>query len=264
MSRTRFRVCVGVLLVAGSFVAAAPAAAQAAMQVRVVSKSARIQRSCCAPVGPLLEVERGTVLDVLRTERDWVWVIVPADGYGTRRGGWIRAGNVEPVTPSAADLAAKQRERDEAEAVASAAETASIAEDNVTITDRRDGTSSTAANASASASFQFEDVHFDRNRYALRPEDLNILRPAVTALKADPSLIVNIEGHTCNLGTPAYNMALGVRRADAVKDYLVSQGIAAERLHTVSLGEAHPEYDNSHEQTRKLNRRVAVVPKTQP
>ena len=38
----------------------------------------------------------------------------------------------------------------------------------------------------------------------------------------------------------------------------------AERLHTVSLGEAHPEYDNSHEQTRKLNRRVAVVPKTQP
>ena len=66
--------------------------------------------------------------------------------------------------------------------------------------------------------------------------------------------------HTCNLGTAAYNLALGTRRANAVKEFLVSEGIAAERLHPVSFGEKQPKYDNSREDTRKLNRRVAVVP----
>ena len=72
---------------------------------------------------------------------------------------------------------------------------------------------------------------------------------------------MTIEGHTCSLGTGAYNLALGNRRADAVKDYLVSAGVPADRLITVSQGEAGAEHDNSHEETRRLNRRVALVPK---
>jgi OOP family OmpA-OmpF porin len=103
-------------------------------------------------------------------------------------------------------------------------------------------------------------VHFDRDRSALHPDDLAVLRAAVAALKANPSVVVNIEGYTCNLGTPKYNLALGLRRANAVKDFLISEGIAAERLHPVSFGETNPKYDNAKEDTRKLNRRVAVVP----
>jgi outer membrane protein OmpA-like peptidoglycan-associated protein len=58
-------------------------------------------------------------------------------------------------------------------------------------------------------------------------------------------------------------MALGGRRATAVRDFLVSQGISADRLHTASHGEAQPKHDNAHEETRRLNRRVAFVPENQ-
>jgi peptidoglycan-associated lipoprotein len=145
-------------------------------------------------------------------------------------------------------------------------------DDRVIITERKDGTGSGAANGAAngaatgggSESAQFGDVHFDRDRSTLLAGDMEILRAAVSALKADPTLVVTIEGHTCNLGSAAYNLALGTRRANAVRDYLVSEGVAAERLHIVSYGEKQPKYDNSREETRKLNRRVAVVPGAKP
>ena len=74
----------------------------------------------------------------------------------------------------------------------------------------------------------------------------------------DPNLRLTIEGYTCNLGTPAHNLALGVRRANTVRDYLLNQGIGADRLHTASLGEDQPKHDNTREETRRLNRRVAL------
>lgn len=92
---------------------------------------------------------------------------------------------------------------------------------------------------------------------------MDILRAALAALEADP-LLSNIEAYTCSLGTTTYNLALGARRANAVKNYLVSEGIAADRLHTVSPGEDHAKHDNSREETRQLNRRVALVPNVQP
>ena len=70
---------------------------------------------------------------------------------------------------------------------------------------------------------------------------------------------VEIEGHTCNIGTAEYNLALGDRRANAVRDYLVSRGVTADRLRTVSYGEERPKYDNAREETRRLNRRAALV-----
>ena len=70
---------------------------------------------------------------------------------------------------------------------------------------------------------------------------------------------IEIEGHTCNIGTAEYNLALGERRANAVRDYLASRGIGADRLRTVSYGEERPKYDNAREETRRLNRRAALV-----
>jgi peptidoglycan-associated lipoprotein len=109
----------------------------------------------------------------------------------------------------------------------------------------------------------FEDVHFDFDRYSLRPEATRALDEAVKALQQNPSLRIQIEGHTCNIGTAEYNLALGDRRANSVRDYLTSRGIAADRLGTVSYGEERPKYDNSREETRRLNRRAALVVRVQ-
>jgi outer membrane protein OmpA-like peptidoglycan-associated protein len=105
----------------------------------------------------------------------------------------------------------------------------------------------------------FEDVHFDFDRYSLRPEATRALDEAITAMQQNASLRIQIEGHTCNIGTAEYNLALGDRRANSVRDYLTSRGIAATRLGTVSYGEERPKHDNAREETRRLNRRAALV-----
>ena len=109
----------------------------------------------------------------------------------------------------------------------------------------------------------FEDVYFDFDRYSLRPEAIRLLDDAVAKLQANPGRQITIEGHTCSIGTAEYNLALGDRRASAVRDYLTSRGVAAARLQTVSYGEERPKYDNSREETRRLNRRAAMVVRVQ-
>jgi len=111
----------------------------------------------------------------------------------------------------------------------------------------------------AAAPIVFEDVHFDFDRYSLRPEAVRTLDEAVAVLQKNADVRVTIEGHTCNIGTAEYNLALGERRASSVKDYLVSRGISADRFTTVSYGEERPKYDNAREETRRLNRRAALV-----
>ena len=107
--------------------------------------------------------------------------------------------------------------------------------------------------------YTFEDVYFDFDRYSLRPEATRVLDEAIAAMKENTTLRLEIEGHTCSIGTAEYNLALGDRRANAVKDYLVSRGVTSDRLRTVSYGEERPKYDNSREETRRLNRRAALV-----
>lgn len=107
--------------------------------------------------------------------------------------------------------------------------------------------------------FTFEDVHFDFDRYTLRPEAVRVLEQAVTAMKGNATLRLTLEGHTCNIGTAEYNLALGERRASAVRDYLTQNGIGADRLQTVSYGEERPKHDNAREETRRLNRRAALT-----
>ena len=109
----------------------------------------------------------------------------------------------------------------------------------------------------------FEDVHFDFDRYGLRPEARRALDEALRALQDNPALRLEIEGHTCNIGTAEYNLALGERRAAAVRAYLTSRGAAADRVRTVSYGEERPKSDNAREETRRLNRRAALVVRVQ-
>jgi peptidoglycan-associated lipoprotein len=105
----------------------------------------------------------------------------------------------------------------------------------------------------------FEDVHFDFDRYNLRPEALKILDDATARLQSNPDLRVTIEGHCDSIGTNEYNLALGERRANVVRDYLVSRGIAAARLRSVSYGEERPIADNTTAQGRAMNRRAHLM-----
>jgi outer membrane protein OmpA-like peptidoglycan-associated protein len=107
--------------------------------------------------------------------------------------------------------------------------------------------------------FTFEDVYFDFDRYSLTDAATRILAQAVETLRANPTLRIRIEGHTCNIGTAEYNLALGDRRARSVMQYLQSNGIGADRMTTVSFGEESPKFDNSREETRRLNRRAAMT-----
>jgi outer membrane protein OmpA-like peptidoglycan-associated protein len=108
-------------------------------------------------------------------------------------------------------------------------------------------------------SYVFDDVYFDFDRYTPRPEAAQVLDEAVEAMQADATLRLQIEGHTCNIGTAEYNLALGDRRARAIVDYLASRGIPATRLTTISYGEERPKHDNAREETRRMNRRAALV-----
>ena len=107
--------------------------------------------------------------------------------------------------------------------------------------------------------YAFEDVYFDFDRSTLRPDALRVLDEAVAAMVADPTLSLTVEGNTCNIGTAEYNLALGERRAMVVRDYLSSRGIAPGRLRTVSYGEERPKFDNTREETRRLNRRAVLL-----
>jgi outer membrane protein OmpA-like peptidoglycan-associated protein len=137
----------------------------------------------------------------------------------------------------------------------------------VQVDDGRGGTASANVTIQvvepARKEFVFEDVHFDFDRYSLRPEAVRALDEAIRTLQENADLRIEIEGHTCNIGTAEYNLALGERRADAVRAYLASRGVGADRLRTVSYGEERPKHDNAREETRRLNRRAALVVRVQ-
>lgn len=107
-----------------------------------------------------------------------------------------------------------------------------------------------------------EDIHFDFDKATLTKVATGILESNIKTLKENPDIEVQVEGHTCAHGSEDYNMALGERRANAVKEYLVKQGIAAARLTTISYGKtrlAMPEIPTAHNKESKeakANRRV--------
>jgi outer membrane protein OmpA-like peptidoglycan-associated protein len=104
----------------------------------------------------------------------------------------------------------------------------------------------------------FDDVLFDFDRATIRPDAAPILEPLLEMLQADPAMRIDIEGHTDWIGSDAYNQGLSERRARAVVNWLVSRGIARERISAVGRGEAEPVAANETASGRQLNRRVEV------
>ncbi|MBN1918448.1 MAG: OmpA family protein [Verrucomicrobia bacterium] len=102
----------------------------------------------------------------------------------------------------------------------------------------------------------FEDVYFEFDKSEITPAGKEVLDDVVAKLNEYPEAMVTMEGHTCSIGTEEYNMGLGQRRADAVRGYLVSQGIAPERLKTVSYGETRLKVQERTREDFARNRRV--------
>ena len=104
-----------------------------------------------------------------------------------------------------------------------------------------------------------EDVFFDTDRWDIRPEGTEALTRNVTWLQQYPSVLILIEGHCDERNTREYNLALGERRANAVRDYLIFLGVAPERVRTISYGEERPFAVGSDEASWQLNRRAHFV-----
>jgi peptidoglycan-associated lipoprotein len=105
------------------------------------------------------------------------------------------------------------------------------------------------------------DVHFDFDKYEIRPADARILDANAAWLKSRPDHLVLIEGHCDERGTNEYNLALGERRARATMNYLVGQGIQARRSTLISYGEERPACTTHDEACWALNRRAHLLVK---
>ena len=97
-------------------------------------------------------------------------------------------------------------------------------------------------------------VYFDFDSYTLRSDAMPVLDSQSAWLQRYPSVMVRIEGNADERGTREYNLALGARRANSVRDYLVSHGIAAGRISTVSYGKEQPIDPGTSEDAYQRNR----------
>lgn len=107
-------------------------------------------------------------------------------------------------------------------------------------------------------------VFFALDRHNLDEGDKQILRRQADWLSRYPTVMITVEGHCDERGTREYNMALGAKRADAVKDFLVGQGIDANRIKIVSYGKERPVDPRSAEAAWRINRRGVTLIKTSP
>jgi len=101
--------------------------------------------------------------------------------------------------------------------------------------------------------------NFDFNKATLKPSGKTLVDAAVKAMKDNSTMRVRVEGHTDSIGSDAYNQKLSERRANAVRDYMIEQGISPSRITAVGFGESKPVASNKTAEGRAENRRVEIV-----
>jgi len=108
-----------------------------------------------------------------------------------------------------------------------------------------------------------KDIHFDFDKYDIRPGDAAILKENAALLMKHPIVKIQIEGHCDERGTIEYNLALGERRANSAKKYLISLGMPADRVSTISYGKERPLDPGHNEEAWAKNRRdhFIILPK---
>jgi peptidoglycan-associated lipoprotein len=104
-----------------------------------------------------------------------------------------------------------------------------------------------------------DTIYFETDMFNIDAQDQTALREQATYLGQYPNVRATIEGHADERGTREYNLALGERRANAAKNYLISLGVAADRLAVVSYGKERPIATGSNEDAWARNRRAVTV-----
>jgi peptidoglycan-associated lipoprotein len=105
----------------------------------------------------------------------------------------------------------------------------------------------------------FEDIHFDFDKYDIRPDTQPVLQKIASWLLKNNSVKILIEGHCDERGTNEYNLALGDRRAKATRDYFIALGVSPNRIEMVSYGEEKPLCTEKTEECWAKNRRAHFV-----
>jgi peptidoglycan-associated lipoprotein len=104
-----------------------------------------------------------------------------------------------------------------------------------------------------------DTIYFDTDRYNIDSADQAALTQQAQYLAQYPNVRATVEGHADERGTREYNLALGERRANAAKNFLVSLGVSADRITTVSYGKERPKALGSNEQAWAQNRRAVTI-----
>jgi len=182
-------------------------------------------------------------------------VVAGAVMLGATVGNYICSSAGKPVTPAVAAPTPAQKP---AEVVAD------VDGDNDGVIDRLDRCPNTPAGSKVNANgcpavlLTLTGINFAFDSSQIASGSENTLDRAVTSMKEASTIRVRVTGHTDSRGSDDYNLKLSHRRADAVRDYLIANGIAANRLETVGKGESQPVESNDTDDGRFKNRRVEL------
>jgi len=168
-------------------------------------------------------------------------------------------GNPPPQTPvpNADSAAAAERARQDSAAAAQAERDRQAREEADRIARQRaaDSAAAVARGSEDVRNTLAERIHFDLDKSNIRSNDMGVLDQKVAILQANADLRIRVAGHCDERGSDEYNLALGNRRAQSAKQYLVSHGIDASRIETQSWGEERPAVDGHDESAWSQNRR---------
>ena len=115
------------------------------------------------------------------------------------------------------------------------------------------------AEEEAAKAQHFTDIYFEFDSYNVRPDDIPVLKDLAAWLNANQAATLTVEGHCDERGSTEYNLALGQKRAEAAKDYLVKLGVNDKRMKVVSYGKEAPLVPGHTEEAWAKNRRAHFV-----
>ena len=156
-----------------------------------------------------------------------------------------------PTGPTPEELAAEQRRQDSIRAYNE--------EQARLLAEMEAAERENARRAAAARNTLMQAVYFDYDESNIRTDTETSLRAKMEILRANPGVMLRMEGHADERGTSEYNIALGNERAESVIQFLTGFGISADRFTSVSYGEERPAMQGSNEDAWALNRRVEFV-----
>lgn len=156
-----------------------------------------------------------------------------------------------------ADRAALEKEQNQgADAVGGASASAEAGRDGVTVQDLSEGATRGRVGNDPKGSNLIKDIYFDFDSYKLKGEDFDGLKKLSGWLKTHSRSNLTVEGHCDERGSIEYNMALGQKRADAIKEYLLTTGVEQGGIKTISYGKEAPSDGGHTEEAWAKNRRA--------